>query len=234
MGYLVLKDVIVSIHHFPPTTGKLQRHSPRAIFTRAVFMRRHEGLDETGKLYQAWGTPETESVMEAKSLETLQTEHRHGFIAQHPLLFLSSCRRWFNHQKRATKTLFRMSLSMSFSQMVILKEKHQQWQKWWKRLKVWLIGRCLWRVLCRHMLHFFHNWQQALKFHRSWGNYAVVIKWCDGVVQAAWRCTCVHLHARHEIGVDVNVYAHMKKDQIWNRYAWSSLCRIFLLKRIMW
>lgn len=53
MGYLVLKDVIVSIHHFPPTTGKLQRHSPRAIFTRAVFVRRHGGLDERGKLYQA-------------------------------------------------------------------------------------------------------------------------------------------------------------------------------------
>lgn len=51
--------------------------------------------------------------MEAKSLETLQAEHRHGFIAQHPLLFWADTVGDGSITKKELQRLFfRMSLSM--------------------------------------------------------------------------------------------------------------------------
>lgn len=83
--------------------------------------------------------------MEAKSLETLQTEHRHGFIAQHPLLFWADTVGDGSITKKSYRdSFFECLLACACSQMVILKEKHRQWQKMMETSKS-MVDRWLWR-----------------------------------------------------------------------------------------
>lgn len=117
------------------------------------------------------------------------------------------------------------------SQKVILKEKHQQWQKWWKSLKVWLVGRWLWRFYVGICCIFSQlNRQRILGqndscffSHKAWINAVCIVssyvihqcflrfieaeeitQWSSNGVMESYKLLgagCAHLYARHKIGV---------------------------------